>query len=118
MNSMDPASMMALSIEQLLDTMAIRINGPSAWQNKYEPCQIDIMLTDVPKTDEVDSVNSGWHVNFSNAVMTDHEIEYSDAANPNVDLTVWATHQQLVDIMDLDRKDFGDMTIKGDDRVW
>ncbi|ESZ95147.1 hypothetical protein SBOR_4447 [Sclerotinia borealis F-4128] len=115
MNSMDAASMMALSIEQLLDTMAIRVNGPSAFDTKS--FQMDIMLSDVPMTDG-SSDNSGWHVNFSNAVMTDHEIAYAKTANTGVDFTFWATHQQLVDLVLHSRTDFSGMTTDGDESIW
>ncbi|KAI9648935.1 hypothetical protein NHQ30_001501 [Ciborinia camelliae] len=115
MNSMDAASMMALSIEQLLDTMAIRVNGPGAFE--MPPFQIDIMLSDVPMTD-ASSAKSGWHVNFSNAVMTDHEIAYAHKANTDVDFTFWATHQQLVDLVLDNRTDFSGMRTDGDEGIW
>lgn len=107
--------MMALSIEQLLDTLAIRINGPKAWD--VTPFQIDIMLSDVAKTDG-SSDNSGWHVNFGNAAMTDHEIDYSDTPNSGVNFTFWARHQDLVDLVGGARKDFTGLTTQGDPEVW
>ncbi|KAM0167929.1 hypothetical protein ACHAPF_011503 [Botrytis cinerea] len=114
-NSIDAASMMALTIEQLLDTLAIRINGPKAWD--VIPFQIDIMLSDVAKTDG-SSNKSGWHVNFGNATMTDHEIDYSDTPNIGVNFTFWAGHQDLVDLVDGARKNFTGLTTQGDSKVW
>lgn len=112
---MDSASTMALTIEQLLDTLAIRINGPKSWD--IIPFQIEIMLSDVAKT-HGSSNKSGWHVNFGNATMTDHEIDFSDTPNSGVNFTFWAGHQDLVDLVDGSRNDFTGLTTQGDPEVW
>lgn len=120
MNSINARSMMSLSIEQLLDTLAIRINGPLAIQNSITPFQIDIFLTDVPISNPTNPTasKSGWHVNFSNAVMTDHEISYSETANTDVDFTFWATHRDLVDLALQSRSNFVGLATDGDKGVW
>ncbi|QSZ37037.1 hypothetical protein DSL72_009129 [Monilinia vaccinii-corymbosi] len=116
MNVMDAASMMALSVEQLLDTMGIRINGPNAFDTA--PFQIDMMLADVPMTD-ASSARSGWRVNFSNAAMTDHEIAHAEAANAGIAFTVWASHRQLVSlVLRGAHADFSDVKTDGDAGVW
>ncbi|CAD6443750.1 4695a46b-74b4-4dc4-80cd-4c4bbfdbab91 [Sclerotinia trifoliorum] len=119
MNAMNTASWMALSIEQLLDSMAIRINGPLAIANNTKSFKIEVMLSDVPMSDaRTNTDTSGWHINFSNAVMTDHEITYSDTVNTDVDFTVWVTHQQFVDLVIGNRVDFEGLKTEGDEEVW
>lgn len=98
-NTMTKASLMALNLVELFDTMAIRINGPEAFvlENKIT---IDFMVEDMPRQSGTGPV--GWHMRLSNGAMTGHEIPYvpfRDLKDSTVDLTVWLAHETLVKVV-------------------
>ncbi|KAH6683934.1 beta-lactamase-like protein [Halenospora varia] len=85
MLSMDVASFMALSIEQLMDTLAIRVDGLKAWD--VAPFTIKLVAKDL---------NTIWWLNLSNGVVTGYEIK-PEEDDKEATLKMWVTHQGLVD---------------------
>jgi len=111
MNSISTESLMALDTLQLMNTWAIRINGPKA--ALVTPFTVDIMITD--------DTPSGWHMNMSNGALTGHAIaylEYPDLPTPPASLTFWPTHRQLVDLINGDAQGFSGIQTSGDVNVW
>ncbi|KID75813.1 Alkyl/aryl-sulfatase BDS1 [Metarhizium brunneum] len=97
-NTMTPASLMALNLDQLFDTMAIRINGPEAFAFEGK-ITIDFMVEDMPRKSVQGKGQIGWHMRLSNGAMTGHEIPYvafKDLKDSKSDLTVWLAHETLV----------------------
>ncbi|KAE9379553.1 Metallo-hydrolase/oxidoreductase [Stipitochalara longipes BDJ] len=79
-------ALMALSIEQLMDTVVIRVDGPKAWDKAFT---IDILITDL---------RSGWHLNLSNGALTGHAISFKsiESGELGASLTIEVAHSQLV----------------------
>jgi alkyl sulfatase BDS1-like metallo-beta-lactamase superfamily hydrolase len=77
---------MALSIEQLMDTVVICIDGPKAWDEAFT---IDILITDL---------SSGWHLNLRHGALTGHAIPFKaiGLGELSASLTIEVTHSQLV----------------------
>ncbi|KAL6908794.1 beta-lactamase-like protein [Trichoderma evansii] len=97
-NTMTLASLMGLSLDQLFDTIAIRLNGPQAFREKG--VTIDFMVKDMPQNLTKSSV--GWHVRLSNGALTGHGVDYTPSPNPRegtIDLTVWLNHETLVAVV-------------------
>ena len=83
LNSIAPDPFLALNMEQLFNTLAIRINRPKA--------SIAILTIDF----QVEDIETGWHLNMSNSVLTYHSIPFKDHTNlpdSSTDLTVWTSH--------------------------
>jgi len=74
---------MALTIDQLFDSVAIRINGPKAWD---EHLTIDWVFTDVGHT---------YRLELTNGVL----IQHLDPADGTTDLTVTLTKPQLIGLL-------------------
>ncbi|PTB46502.1 hypothetical protein M441DRAFT_53244 [Trichoderma asperellum CBS 433.97] len=97
-NTRTPASLMALGLDQLFDTIAIRVNGPRAFLE--QGVTIDFMVDDMPQN--LKKSPAGWHVRLSNGVLTGHGVEYTPSPKPrdsNIDLTVWLNHETLVAVV-------------------
>ncbi|KAK4093780.1 hypothetical protein Purlil1_2114 [Purpureocillium lilacinum] len=95
--AMSPESLMALNLDELFDTMAIRINGPKAVLHKG--VTIDFMVEGMQVDPKTSAKDAGWHLRLSNGALTGRAVEY--VAHPkrrdsNVDLTVWVSHVGLV----------------------
>jgi alkyl sulfatase BDS1-like metallo-beta-lactamase superfamily hydrolase len=97
---MTPDSLMALSLDQLFDTLAIRINGPAAFQQPEvyleKEITIDFMISNLVQAKKT---GAGWHLRLSNAALIGHAISYvesSNSPNPGNDLTVWLNQKTLV----------------------
>jgi alkyl sulfatase BDS1-like metallo-beta-lactamase superfamily hydrolase len=73
----------ALTIDQLFDSVAIRINGPRAWD---EHLTIDWVFTDVGHT---------YRLELTNGVL----IQHLDPADGSTDLTVTLTKPQLIGLL-------------------
>lgn len=109
MNDMSNDGMKALDIEQLMDTMAIRIDGSKAWDQAFT---IDVMIVDM---------KIGWHMNLSNGVLTGHGVtfvENSSFVDQGESLTIWPTRMQFVELVAGLRKDIGEIVSVGNKKVW
>jgi alkyl sulfatase BDS1-like metallo-beta-lactamase superfamily hydrolase len=73
----------ALTIDQLFDSVAIRVNGPRAWD---EHLTIDWVFTDVGHT---------YRLELTNGVL----IQHLDPADGSTDLTVTLTKPQLIGLL-------------------
>jgi alkyl sulfatase BDS1-like metallo-beta-lactamase superfamily hydrolase len=107
-NKVSAGALKALSIEQLMDTVVIRIDGPRAWDEAFT---IDIMITDL---------SSGWHLNLSNGALTGHAIPFK-AIEPGellASLTIEVTHLQLVGLTIGQPDNLDGIITSGDVIVW
>ncbi|UKZ81905.1 hypothetical protein TrVFT333_009682 [Trichoderma virens FT-333] len=98
-NAMDPGSLMALTFDQLFDTVAVRVKGPDAYKHNG-PVTIDFMVEDMPH--KLGTTKAGWHLRLSNGVVTGHGVAYKAPPEPRdekVRLTVWTDHKTLVSIV-------------------
>ncbi|KAB8239221.1 hypothetical protein ETB97_012028 [Aspergillus alliaceus] len=97
-NAMSQQSLMALNLDELFDTIAIRIIGPEAFKQADE-ITIDFM---VAKMQQGSDPSIGWHLRLSNGALTGHSIPYlvyPNQRNSRVTLTVWLEHQDLVNLV-------------------
>ncbi|WP_460307566.1 alkyl/aryl-sulfatase [Actinocorallia aurea] len=83
LDSASPDVMAALSVEQLFDSLAIRVNGPRAWHTRLT---IDWVLTDLKE--EV-------RLTLANGVLT----QSAHHAGAATDLTLTMTKPQLLDVI-------------------
>jgi alkyl sulfatase BDS1-like metallo-beta-lactamase superfamily hydrolase len=109
-NAVSAGALMALSIEQLMDTVVIRIDGPKAWDQTFT---IDIYITDL---------SSGWHLNLSNGALTGHAIPFK-AIEPGelelpASLTIEVSHSQLVGLTVGQPGNLDGIHTSGDVKVW
>ncbi|WP_367040822.1 alkyl sulfatase dimerization domain-containing protein [Streptomyces sp. Je 1-332] len=89
--------LMALSVEQLIDSVAIRVNGPKAWDLKL---RMDWSLPALGKV---------WHLTLRHGVLTYR----SDAKkDPGAGVTLTMTKPQLLAM--LGGKGLGDIKVEGD----
>ncbi|MDX3074312.1 alkyl/aryl-sulfatase [Streptomyces sp. NPDC088354] len=72
----------ALTVDQLIDSLAIRVNGPRAWDTHLT---IDWRLTDEHRT---------WHLTLSNGALT-HYSTQDGRPNRHADLTLTLTRPEL-----------------------
>ncbi|MFI7340674.1 alkyl/aryl-sulfatase [Streptomyces sp. NPDC050085] len=92
-----PTMMMALSVDQLIDSVAIRINGPKAWDLRIR------MDWSFP------ALNAVFHLTLQNGVLT----YKSDAkADSGAGVTLTMTKPQLLAL--LGGKGLGDIKVSGD----
>ncbi|MEV2248963.1 alkyl sulfatase dimerization domain-containing protein [Streptomyces sp. NPDC050147] len=89
--------LMALSVDQLIDSVAIRVNGPKAWDLKL---RMDWSLPALGKV---------WHLTLRHGVLTYR----SDAKrDPEAGVTLMMTKPQLLAM--LGGKGLGDIEVEGD----
>jgi alkyl sulfatase BDS1-like metallo-beta-lactamase superfamily hydrolase len=109
-NAVSAGALTALSIEQLMDTVVIRIDGPKAWDQAFT---IDILITDL---------SSGWHLNLSNGALTGHAIQFKTIEHGELELpaslTIEVTHPQLVGLTVGQPDNLDGITTSGDVNVW
>ncbi|MDA3646687.1 MBL fold metallo-hydrolase [Saccharopolyspora indica] len=84
LSSSSPSMMAALTVDQLIDSIAIRINGPKAWDRTIT---MDWKLTDENKI---------WHLRLANGVLTHHSDSTPD---PAAQLTLSMTKPQLAGLL-------------------
>lgn len=97
-NVISPAALMALELDQLFDTVAIRVNGPLA--SLQASITIDFMVEDMPQNTTKGPV--GWRLRLSNGALTGRGVVYTPPPNPRdstANLTTWLTHETLVRIV-------------------
>ncbi|PYI06179.1 beta-lactamase domain-containing protein [Aspergillus sclerotiicarbonarius CBS 121057] len=114
-NKMAPEALFAFNLDQLMDTMAIRINGCKAWH--ADPFTINMMVT-YPKTGKDPE---GWHMRLSNAALTGRAIPYAaprDHSTIPASLTIYVTRTQLNELVSGVRKSVDGLETTGDPDVW
>ncbi|GAA4331622.1 alkyl sulfatase BDS1-like metallo-beta-lactamase superfamily hydrolase [Actinomadura luteofluorescens] len=99
LDSSSPDVLMALSIEQIFDSLAIRVNGQRAWDTRLT---IDCVFTDIK--DEV-------RLSLANGVLTQTRTHEGTPA----DLTLTLTKPQLLRMVATG--ELGDVHVDGDRRV-
>ncbi|KNG87383.1 beta-lactamase domain-containing protein [Aspergillus nomiae NRRL 13137] len=117
-NNMAPESLFAFSLDQLVDLMAIRLDGPKAWSSM--PFSINLMIT-YPEGGKVNKSPEGWHMRLSNAVLTGHAIPYSGPGTSSsipASLTIYATQAEFIELITGERKTLDNLNTKGDTAVW
>ncbi|TLQ42249.1 alkyl/aryl-sulfatase [Streptomyces marianii] len=83
----DPEMAMALTIDQLIDSLAIRVNGPRAWDTRLT---LDWRLTDQSRA---------WRLTLSNGALTYRARDLSAAPARPADLTLTLTKPQLLRVL-------------------
>ncbi|MFB4302257.1 alkyl/aryl-sulfatase [Actinomadura sp. NTSP31] len=99
LDSSSPDVLMALSVEQIVDSLAIRVDGPRAWETRLT---IDCNFTDLKE--EV-------RLSLANGVLTQSRAH--DGTPP--DLTLTLTKPQLLQLVAT--RDLGDIQADGDRRA-
>ncbi|MFC7306480.1 alkyl/aryl-sulfatase [Streptomyces monticola] len=89
--------LMALSVDQLIDSVAVRVNGPKAWDVELS---MDWVLPSLGKV---------WHLRLAHGVLT-----YRSGAerDPGAGVTLTMTKPQLLGL--LGGKGLGDIEVEGD----
>ncbi|UNI18511.1 hypothetical protein JDV02_004776 [Purpureocillium takamizusanense] len=97
--SLAPSSLMALNFDELFDTVAIRIDGPAAFEHKG--LTIDFMVGDMQVGPGDKIKGAAWHLRLSHGALTGRAMEYVQprATASDVDLTVWLSHAGLVQLV-------------------
>ncbi|WP_329115811.1 alkyl/aryl-sulfatase [Streptomyces sp. NBC_01465] len=95
--SVSPTMMMALSVDQLIDSVAIRINGPKAWDLKIK------MDWTFP------ALGTTWHLLLQNGALTYRSDAKADSA---AGVTLTMTKPQLLQM--LGGAGLGDIKVAGD----
>ncbi|KAL4892640.1 beta-lactamase-like protein [Aspergillus ambiguus] len=109
----DIATLLAMSLEQLFDSVAVRIDGPRAWDERFT---IDWMVREMG----VPTETHGWHLNLSNGALTGHRMAYvaPGTGGTSATLTVWLRHVQLAELIVGERKALEGLETRGDVGVW
>jgi alkyl sulfatase BDS1-like metallo-beta-lactamase superfamily hydrolase len=84
-DSTNPEMAMALTVDQLIDSLAIRVDGPRAWDTSLS---MDWHLTDEKRV---------WHITLSNGALTYRSAIKNGAAS--ADLTLNLTKPQLLGLL-------------------
>lgn len=94
---------MALSLNELFNTIAVRINGSEAFKQpeKYlgKEITIDFMVTDL---EQPKGIGAGWHLRLSNVALTGQVAPYvaSQAVESTyATMTVWLKHTELMELV-------------------
>ncbi|MEE1738678.1 alkyl sulfatase dimerization domain-containing protein [Streptomyces sp. BE147] len=103
----NPEMAMALTVDMLIDSLAIRIDGPRAWDKKL---RMTWNVTDEGRT---------WHLLLSNGALTYRSTDEASGTRgsaPAADLTLTLTKRQLLGV--LAGGDFDDVDVQGDPQVF
>ena len=111
--SISPESLIALDLVELIDTVAIRVDGPKAAQHK--PFSIELQISDI-------AGGKGYLMSLNNGALTHREVnfeDFSEFSSDSATLTVWPTHKQLVDMLVYKKADLDAQTIPytGDETI-
>ncbi|KAL4879220.1 beta-lactamase-like protein [Aspergillus karnatakaensis] len=109
----DTRTLIALDLEQMFDTVAIRVNGPKAWKESFT---IAFMVSRMGREDS----QQGWLLNLSNGAVTGHGVDYlpSSSGGFSALLTIWLTQRELAQLISGDRPDLAGLTTSGDAEIW
>ncbi|MFJ7411261.1 alkyl/aryl-sulfatase [Streptomyces sp. NPDC098077] len=103
----NPEMAMALTVDMLIDSLAVRVDGPRAWDEKLT------MTWNV--TDE----GRAWHLLLSNGALTHRSTDAAPGADgpvPGADLTLTLTKPQLLGVLAGNGLD--GVGVQGDPRVF
>lgn len=108
-----PESMIALNLVELVDSVAITIDGPKAAQ--HGSFSIELQVPDIGS-------GTGYLMSLSNGALTHREVEYeafSEFSTDTATLTLWPTHEQLVAMLHDKNADLDTQGIKwtGNEKV-
>ncbi|MFC8450451.1 alkyl/aryl-sulfatase [Kitasatospora sp. NPDC057223] len=96
----NPEMVMALTVEQLLDSVAVRIDGPRAWH--------DSLVVDLALTDE----QQRYRLTLRNGALTHHAKPLGEPPREAAALTLTLTKPQLLGV--LGGKGLDGVTVEGD----
>ncbi|MFE3646619.1 alkyl/aryl-sulfatase [Streptomyces sp. NPDC059122] len=82
-----PDLVRARSVDQLLDSLAIRVDGPRAW---HKHLTLDLYLADEDRT---------WHLTLSNGALTHRSTPGAPTPDGSPDLTLSLTKPQLHEVL-------------------
>ncbi|KOS18011.1 Alkyl/aryl-sulfatase BDS1 [Escovopsis weberi] len=91
-------SLASLSLDELFDTLAIRIDGPKA--GLQDGVTIDFMIDDMVQ--QAANPGAGWHCRMSNGAVTGRAtpyVAYSSSFTGKATLTVWLKHADLTNLI-------------------
>ncbi|OPC77720.1 alkyl/aryl-sulfatase [Embleya scabrispora] len=100
----NPEMAMALTVDMLIDSLAIRVDGPRAWDEK--------LTMDWTVTDE----NRTWRITLSNGALTYRSSENGEHPATPVGLSLTLTKAQLLGV--LAGKGFDGVEVEGDPQVF
>ncbi|MCX4967518.1 MBL fold metallo-hydrolase [Streptomyces sp. NBC_00654] len=103
----NPEMAMALTVDMLIDSLAIRIDGPRAWDKRL---RMAWNVTDEGRT---------WHLLLSNGALTFRSTDETSGTRgpaPAADLTLTLTKRQLLGV--LAGGGFDDVEVQGDPQVF
>ncbi|MER8183224.1 alkyl sulfatase dimerization domain-containing protein [Kitasatospora sp. NPDC094015] len=84
----NPEMAMALTVGQLIDTMAVRLDGPRAWDTALT---VDLLVTDQRR---------GWRLTLSNGALTHHSTPAGEPLGAGAaNLTLTLTKPQLLGLL-------------------
>ncbi|KQV19540.1 MULTISPECIES: alkyl/aryl-sulfatase [unclassified Kitasatospora] len=84
----NPEMAMALTVDQLIDSLAVRVNGPRAWDT---PLTLDWIFTDQQR---------GWRLTLSNGALTHRSAPAGQSLGAGgADLTLTLTKPQLLGLL-------------------
>ncbi|KID82143.1 beta-lactamase domain-containing protein [Metarhizium guizhouense ARSEF 977] len=99
-NAISLESLMSVDLDELIDVLAITVDGPRAFSE--EGVTIDFMIGDMKASPKQPTEGAGWHVRLSNGAVTGRAVKYvpsPEPRDPNVTLTVWLLHKALVELV-------------------
>lgn len=106
LDTTNPEMAMALTVDMLIDSLAIRVDGPRAWDEKLT---MTWNITDEGRT---------WHLLLSNGALTYRSTETAsetDGPDPVADLTLTLAKPRLLAV--LAGKGLDDVHVQGDPQV-
>lgn len=96
----NPEMAMALTVEQLIDSIAVSIDGPRAWDESFT---IDLVLTDAQRR---------HRLNLHNGALTHRNTPHGEVLHKAAGLTLTLTKAQLLGV--LAGKGLDGITVEGD----
>lgn len=107
MREANAETLMALDLDQLMDTMAVRLDGPNT--PATHRFSIDFMVKDMPK-----GTNGRVLLTLSNCALTNHPVT---TRREEANLTCKLTHMELVNLV-MGKMQIDSVNTTGDKGVW